>query len=84
MNSVKIGPELPKTDLSYRLFCKDCKGKFSILFNSRKKSHFLTINSDPIANIVEDFSAGDLICGNCGLVLGNRIIDTRSEWRTYE
>lgn len=34
-------------------------------------------------NIIEDFSAGDLICGSCGLVLGNRIIDTRSEWRTF-
>lgn len=38
---------------------------------------------DPVPNIVEDFAAGDLICGNCGLVLGNRIIDTRSEWRTF-
>ena len=38
---------------------------------------------DQVPNIVEDFSAGDLICGNCGLVLGNRIIDTRSEWRTF-
>jgi transcription initiation factor TFIIB len=33
--------------------------------------------------IIEDFSAGDLICGNCGLVLGDRIVDTRSEWRTF-
>jgi TFIIB zinc-binding len=23
-------------------------------------------------NIVEDFSAGDLVCGDCGLILGNR------------
>ncbi|KAI9193683.1 cyclin-like protein [Polychytrium aggregatum] len=38
---------------------------------------------DPVPNIVEDFAAGDLICGSCGLVLGNRIIDTRSEWRTF-
>jgi len=38
---------------------------------------------DPVPNIVEDFAQGDLICGNCGLVLGNRIIDTRSEWRTF-
>ncbi|KAI4277833.1 MAG: hypothetical protein LQ337_001469 [Flavoplaca oasis] len=34
-------------------------------------------------NIVEDFSAGDTICGSCGLVLGDRIVDTRSEWRTF-
>jgi transcription initiation factor TFIIB len=23
------------------------------------------------------------VCGDCGLVLGNRVIDTRSEWRTF-
>jgi transcription initiation factor TFIIB len=33
---------------------------------------------DSVPNIVEDFTAGDLICGTCGLVLGNRVIDTRS------
>ncbi|KAJ2806634.1 transcription initiation factor IIB [Coemansia guatemalensis] len=38
---------------------------------------------DPVPNIVEDFSAGDYVCGHCGLVLGDRIIDTRSEWRTF-
>ncbi|KAJ7872079.1 hypothetical protein B0H13DRAFT_2236313 [Mycena leptocephala] len=26
---------------------------------------------------------GDLVCRNCGLVLGDRIVDTRSEWRTF-
>jgi len=34
---------------------------------------------NPEPNIVENYSAGDLICGDCGLVLGDRIIDTRSE-----
>jgi len=34
-------------------------------------------------NIVEEFGSGDLVCGNCGLVLGDRIVDTRSEWRTF-
>ncbi|KAI9025320.1 cyclin-like protein [Phycomyces nitens] len=33
--------------------------------------------------IVEEFASGDLVCGECGLVLGDRIIDTRSEWRTF-
>ena len=23
---------------------------------------------DPVPNIVEDFTAGDLICGNCGII----------------
>lgn len=34
-------------------------------------------------NIVEEFSSGDMVCASCGLVLGERIIDTRSEWRTF-
>lgn len=34
-------------------------------------------------NIVEEFASGDMVCGSCGLVLGDRIIDTRSEWRTF-
>ncbi|KAJ1732652.1 transcription initiation factor IIB [Coemansia biformis] len=38
---------------------------------------------DKVPNIVEDFSSGDMLCGNCGLVLGDRIIDSRSEWRTF-
>ena len=32
-------------------------------------------------HIVEEFSSGDLVCGSCGLVLGDRVVDTRSEWR---
>ena len=28
-------------------------------------------------------SPTDMVCGSCGLVLGDRIIDTRSEWRTF-
>ena len=38
-------------------------------------------NDDP--EVIEDFAAGDLICGDCGLVLGDRVIDMRSEWRTF-
>ncbi|KAJ1954907.1 transcription initiation factor IIB [Linderina pennispora] len=38
---------------------------------------------NPTPNIVEEFASGDLVCGDCGLVLGDRIIDTRSEWRTF-
>lgn len=38
---------------------------------------------DPNPKIVEEFGSGDLVCGDCGLVLGDRIVDTRSEWRTF-
>jgi len=33
--------------------------------------------------LVEDHSAGDLICTNCGLVLEARTIDESTEWRTF-
>lgn len=34
-------------------------------------------------DIVERFAEGDMVCGNCGLVLSDRIVDVRSEWRTF-
>jgi len=34
-------------------------------------------------DIEERFAEGDLVCGNCGLVLSDRIVDSRSEWRTF-
>lgn len=34
-------------------------------------------------NLTEEFSSGDMVCTSCGLVVGDRIIDTRSEWRTF-
>lgn len=34
-------------------------------------------------NLREDHASGDLICGDCGLVLEQRSIDTSSEWRTF-
>jgi len=38
---------------------------------------------NPNPEIREEYSTGDLVCGDCGLVLGDRIVDTRSEWRTF-
>jgi len=35
-------------------------------------------------NIVEDFCSGDLVCFDCGVVLMERIVDTRAEWRTFD
>lgn len=37
----------------------------------------------PEANLIEDHSAGDMICPECGLVVGDRVIDVGSEWRTF-
>jgi len=38
---------------------------------------------EDVPNIIEDYSAGEMVCGTCGLVLGPRIIDSGSEWRTF-
>ena len=37
----------------------------------------------PDAHLIEDYHAGDVICPECGLVVGDRIIDVGSEWRTF-
>jgi len=37
----------------------------------------------PDAPLVEDYRAGDQICSECGLVVGDRVIDVGSEWRTF-
>ncbi|KAM5536660.1 hypothetical protein V8D89_009755 [Ganoderma adspersum] len=34
-------------------------------------------------NIVEEYSSGDLVCGSCGLVLDNKVIDGGSEWWSF-
>jgi len=34
-------------------------------------------------NLEENYAAGDIVCASCGLVVGDRIIDTRSEWRSF-
>jgi transcription initiation factor TFIIB len=35
------------------------------------------------SDFVEDHSSGDLICRSCGVVVEARLIDERSEWRTF-
>ncbi|ESN95389.1 hypothetical protein HELRODRAFT_185984 [Helobdella robusta] len=37
----------------------------------------------PDAELVEDYHAGDVVCMECGIVVGDRIIDVGSEWRTF-
>ncbi|XP_040572334.1 transcription initiation factor IIB [Lepeophtheirus salmonis] len=39
--------------------------------------------SHPDAPLMEDHRAGDMICSECGLVVGDRVIDVGSEWRTF-
>lgn len=33
--------------------------------------------------MIEDYRAGDMICSECGLVVGDRVVDVGSEWRTF-
>jgi transcription initiation factor TFIIB len=37
----------------------------------------------PEAILIEDYRAGDMICPECGLVVGDRMVDVSSEWRTF-
>jgi len=37
----------------------------------------------PNGVLIEDYRAGDMICRECGLVVGDRVIDVTSEWRTF-
>ena len=38
----------------------------------------------PDSFLIEDYSAGDQICSECGLVVGSRVIDVSAEWRSFE
>jgi len=40
-------------------------------------------NYHPGAPLIEDHRAGDQICSECGLVVGDRVIDVGSEWRSF-
>jgi len=54
------------------------KRYFSIKMTSRVNCKY-----HPDANLIEDYRAGDTICGDCGMVVGDRVIDVGSEWRTF-
>jgi len=45
--------------------------------------HQIHCPSHPDAPLIEDYRAGDMICPECGLVVGDRTIDVGSEWRTF-
>jgi len=37
----------------------------------------------PDAHLIEDHRAGDIICPECGLVVGDRLVDVGTEWRSF-
>ena len=57
--------------------------KTYLLVFSRNMSNRVVCPSHPDANLIEDYHAGDMICSMCGLVVGDRVIDVGSEWRTF-
>merc|ERR1712156_465462 len=54
--------------------------KFTQLIKMSSKIH---CRAHPSAHLIEDHRAGDIICSDCGLVVGDRVIDVSSEWRTF-
>lgn len=47
------------------------------------KTNVICCPYHPNASLIEDCKAGDQICPECGLVVGDRTIDVSSEWRTF-
>lgn len=43
----------------------------------------LSCRYHPNTVLIEDHAAGDMVCPDCGLVVGDRVIDVGSEWRTF-
>ena len=53
---------------------------------SSKKSYLnskVQCQYHPHSDLIEDHRAGDMICSECGLIVGDRVIDVSSEWRTF-
>ncbi|KAK7497007.1 hypothetical protein BaRGS_00011743 [Batillaria attramentaria] len=50
---------------------------------SRARTANLSCPEHPDAYLIEDYHAGDMICPECGLVVGDRVVDVGSEWRTF-
>lgn len=44
---------------------------------------YVTCPQHPFAFLIDDHRAGDQICSECGLVVGDRVIDVGSEWRIF-
>ena len=42
----------------------------------------VTCRYHPDSYLIEDYRAGDMICHECGLVVGDRTVNVEAEWRT--
>lgn len=43
----------------------------------------ISCRDHPGIQLIEDSRAGDVVCPACGLVVGDRVVDVSSEWRTF-
>ncbi|VDM56504.1 unnamed protein product [Angiostrongylus costaricensis] len=55
------------------LYCSDCLPDMSSV----------ECPIHPNVHLVEDHRAGDVICPECGLVVGDRLVDVGTEWRSF-
>ncbi|KAJ2066522.1 transcription initiation factor IIB [Coemansia sp. S2] len=54
-----------------------------IAVQQQQQSHHMTLLCPDChgSSIVQDFSTGDLLCADCNTPVGDRLVDSRSEWR---
>lgn len=54
-----------------------------MLLSARMSRLTISCPRHPEAFLIEDHRAGDMICSVCALVVGDRVVDVGSEWRTF-
>ena len=54
-----------------------------LIFRRKHELNRICCRAHPDAHLIEDSHAGDQICSECGLVVGDRVIDVSAEWRTF-
>ena len=55
----------------------------SLYFQEHYTMSSLLCPIHPEAHLIEDHRAGDIICPECGLVVGDRLVDVGTEWRSF-
>ncbi|CAG8484240.1 3844_t:CDS:1 [Scutellospora calospora] len=79
--SVSMGKVFPKLKPS----TNDDDSSSSFVFRPDLNIRLICPNcKNPRPKIIEEYANGDLVCGDCGLVLGDHMIDTRPEWRSFQ
>ncbi|XP_055338189.1 transcription initiation factor IIB-like [Paramacrobiotus metropolitanus] len=53
------------------------------LGNAVPRNLRVTCRFHPESRLISDAQTGDVVCSECGLVVGDRIIDTSAEWRNF-